>query len=110
MQRILRAFILVGEKIRGVQHGIAQILESCPMKLIGTALGDNVYLSARTTTELRCGHAGLYGKLLHCVGDAKIAEGRVDLRVDVAHTVQEEDVGLGTSPGHIEAPTLRSRR
>ena len=87
MQGVLRTSILVSEKIRGVQHGIAQILESCPMKFIGTALSDNVYLSARTTTELRCGHAGLYGKLLHRVGDAKIAEGRVDLGIDVADTV-----------------------
>src|SRR5258706_3217330 len=101
-------FLLV-KKSAASSTELRRYSKAVPMKFIGTALSDNVYLSSRTTTELRCGHAGLYGKLLHRVGDAKIAEVRVDLRIDVADTVQQKNVGLGTSPGHAEAATLGAR-
>jgi len=68
------------------------------MKLIGTALGDNVYLSARTRPNSAVATLVCTANSCQLRGDAKIAEGRVNLRVDVADTVQQEDVGLERAP------------
>ena len=108
MQWILLSAILVGEKISSVQHGIAQILECGPVKLVGAALGNDAHLSTSATPELRSSHAGLHGKLLHTVGDPEVAKGRVDLCVDVADTIEQEDVRLRAGSGHVEASTLRT--
>ena len=106
VQWILRSVVLVGEEIGRVQHRIAQILERGSVKLVRAAFGNNAHLTARAAPKLRSGHAGLHGKLLHGVGNAEVAECGVDLSIDVAHAVKQEDVGLRTGSGHVEAATL----
>ena len=110
MQRIFRTFILVREKIGGIQHRIAQILEHRAVKLVGAALGNDADLAARAAAELRRGHAGLHRKLLNRVRKAEVAQRRVDLRIDYANAVEQEHIGLGARPRHVEAATLRARR
>src|SRR5262249_19622563 len=83
VQRILGAAVLVGEEVRSVEHRIAEVFESGAMKNIGAALGDDVHLATGAAPEFRGGYAGLNGKLLDGVGDAKIAERGVNLCVDV---------------------------
>src|SRR5947199_1661379 len=110
VQRILRAVILVREKVRGVEHGIAQILKRRSMKRVGAAFGNDAHLSAGAAAELRRGYARLHRKFLHRIGDAEIPERRIDLRVDVAHAIEQKYVGLGTGAGHVESPALRAGR
>src|SRR6266852_3282085 len=109
MQWVLLAALFVGEEIRGIEHIIAQILERGTMKLIRTAFGDDVYLSAGAAPELRGGHTGLHRIFLYCVGYPEVPQGRVDLGIDVANAIQQEHVGLRTRAGDIEASTLRTR-
>src|SRR5690349_22007809 len=106
MQRILRALILVGKEIRGVEHGIPQILECRPVKLVRPALGNDIHLAAGTAAKLCRGHTGLHHKFLNGIGDTEVAERRVDLRVDIADSIQKKYVGLGAGAGHIESATL----
>ena len=79
------------------------------MKLVAAALGHNTDLTAGTAPKLGRSYAGLHGKLLHGVGDAEVAERGVDLRINITDTIEQEDVGLGARPGHVEAATLRAR-
>ncbi len=110
MQRILRAAIFVGEEVGSVKHRIAEVLERRPVKLIGSALGDDIHLAAGATAELRCSHAGLNSEFLHRIGDSEIAKRGVNLRVDVANAVEQEDVGLRTGAGDVETTALSAGR
>ena len=78
------------------------------MKLVAAALGDDAHLSAGAAPELGGRHAGLHCKLLHGVGDAEVAQSGVDLSIDHADTIQQEDIGLRSRPSHIESTALRS--
>ena len=102
--------ILVGEKVGGIQHRIAQIFECRAMKLVAAALGNNADLPARAASELRRGHAGLHRELLDRVRKAEVTQRRVDLRIDDADAVEQEHVGLRARPRHIEAATLCAGR
>src|SRR5260370_35909397 len=78
------------------------------MKLVGAALGYDAHLATRASSEFGRGHAGLNCKLLHGVGYAEIAQCRVDLSIDHADAIQQEDVGLRSSAGDVESTTLCS--
>ena len=79
------------------------------MKLVAAALGNDANLPARATPELSRGHAGLHRELLNRVGNAEVAQRRVDLGVDVADAIEQEYVGLRARPGDIEAAALCAR-
>src|ERR1051325_430123 len=79
------------------------------MKLVAAALGNDAHLAAGAAPKLGRSDTGLHGKLLHGISNAEVAERGVDLRINVADTVEQEDVGLGACPGHVEAATLRAR-
>ena len=64
------------------------------MKLVGAAFRDDVHLRTMTTSEFRCGNAGLHGELLDSVGDAEVAERGVELGVHVRHAVEQEEIRL----------------
>src|SRR5258706_15957607 len=78
------------------------------MKLVGATLGYDAHLATRAPSEFGRGHAGLNCKLLHGVGNAEIAQSRVDLSIDHADAIQQEDVGLRSSAGDVESTTLCS--
>src|SRR6202171_1696035 len=110
MEGILLAPLLVGEEVRGIQHVVAQVLERRAMKLIGAALGDDAHLSAGSPAEFCGGYAGLHSKLLHRVRYPEVTQRRVDLRIDVAHSIQQEHVRLRARTRDIKSPALRTRR
>src|SRR5206468_5392773 len=106
-RRFLRAG-LVGEKVGGIQRIVAQKFECRTMKFIRAALGYDADLAACAASEFRSRNAGLNRELLHRVGDSEITQCRIDLCIDVTHTVEQEDIRLRTRATHVETAALRS--
>ena len=106
VQRVLGALELIGKEIGRIEVGVAQVLEDGAVELVSAALGHDTHLGAMAAAELGGGHTGLYGELLHRIGDAEIAQRGPDLRIDITDAVQQEVIGLRPRAGDVESPAL----
>ena len=62
------------------------------MEFISSALRHDADLPACAAPEFRSGNTGLNGELLHRVSDSEVAQCRIDLSIDVAHTIEQEHI------------------